>query len=415
MQQKPSSNNSGIVIIGSGIAGCTLARELRQAQCSEPITLITADDGTVYAKPKLSNSLTQGKTPEQLADSSAATFAAELQLQIHTHCLVTAINTDAHSLEMLQLQPHSTPPDKLFQPPPAGSTPQTISWRALVLATGSSPVRLPLKGDGAADALSINSLTDYHLFRQRLQPLLNSGKGRVAIIGPGLVGCEFTNDLLSTGLQVDVIGPDPWPLSLLLPEAPARQLQQALQAQGAHWHLGSTTQLIERDGTGYALSLSNDEQMPADLVLSAAGVRPQIALGQAAGLQTRGGICTDAHLRTSAADVYSLGDCAEIEGVVRLFIIPIRQAAKCLAQTLSGTPTPVQFPPMPMGIKTSIHPINLLSPGAGASLQTARWQCEEDKQGVLARYRNDEGQLTGFVLSGERVRMRAQLMKELAL
>ena len=407
------SDKANIAILGTGMAGYGLARELRQAGCRDSITMLTVDNGDVYAKPKLSNSLTQGKGPEDLVDTTAIQIAAELELDIRTHSLVKSLDTDAHRLEIATVpQQMQSSPDLVFADRADCPTATTLEYDHLVLATGSSPVRLPLGGQAATDVLSVNSLADYRIFRQLLA---EKNAKRVAVIGPGLVGCEFANDLLSANLQVSIIGPDPWPLSLLIPEPPARLLQSALAQRGADWHLQTCALSVEHSSDGYAIELDNGQQLQADLVLSAVGIRPELQLARLAGLETAGGVVADSHLRTSAPDVYCLGDAAEIEGVVRLFIAPIRLCAKALAQTLTGTPTPVRLPPQPVGIKTSIHPINLLPAGPGASAQADNWQCETDSGGAIARYYRDGGDnaLAGFVLTGDKVRQRAELMREL--
>ena len=402
-------DDAGIVIIGTGLAGYILARELRAANCRQPITLITSDDGAAYAKPKLSNAFTQNKTPDEIVDGDAASMADSLDVRLLTHSLVSQIDTDNKCLQLQSLSKTQTQaPDLLLAA--AQDDGDSLDYSALVMATGSSPVRLPFAGAGAAQVLAVNSLTDYRVFRAQLEA---RGVRSVAVIGPGLVGCEFANDLLNAGMQVAVIGPDPWPLSLLIPEPPARQLEAALAERGARWHLRCTNGDIERDGDGFVTTLSDGGQVRADLVLSAVGIRPETTLAQRAGIATETGICTDSYLRTSAPDVYSLGDAAEIDGVVRLFIAPIRISAKALAQTLTGEPTAAVFPPMPVGIKTSIHPINLLSPGVQTSQQVDRWSSDVNELGAVSRYRDEQGKMRGFVLTGGRIKERAALLSEL--
>src|SRR5690606_2854712 len=91
---------------------------------------------------------------------------------------------------------------------------ERIGYRALVLALGADPIRIPLEGDGAGDVLSVNDLDDYARFREAIDDARH-----VTILGAGLIGCEFANDLKLSGRTVEVIEPAAWPLGRLLPQA----------------------------------------------------------------------------------------------------------------------------------------------------------------------------------------------------
>ncbi len=361
-----------ILILGTGLAGYTLARELRALDREAPLTLVTADDGAFYSKPMLSTALARGQSPEDLASSDAGAMAERLQARILTHTRVEAIVRGARRLE---------------------SDRGPLPYGRLVLATGATPIRPPLGGDAAGEVLSVNSLEDYRRFRERL----GSGPRRVALIGPGLIGCEFANDLRAAGHQVAVIGPDPWPISTLLPEAAGRDLQQALEAAGVAWHLGTVVESVARAGGGYRLQLADGGTLEADLVLSAVGLRPDTRLAEAAGLEVHRGVVTDRLLRTSDPLIYALGDCAEVEGLNLPFVAPIMQGAKALARTLTGTPTPVRYPPMPVVIKTSLHPVVVAPPPRDAR---GSWQVTRLEGGVRALFEGADGRLLGFALTG---------------
>lgn len=358
-----------LVIIGTGLAGYTLAREFRKLDAEAPLTLITADDGRSYSKPMLSNGLAKNKTADQLAMADADKMAAQLKARILTHTRVEAIDTTAHEVR-------------------AGD--ETIGYTQLVLAVGASPIRLPLGGDGAEDVLHVNDLADYARFRERLD-----GRKRVAIIGAGLIGCEFANDLISSGYEAVVMGLGATPLDTLIPAPAGEDLRRGLQAAGVEFRLGASAQAVEKHADGYRVVLDNGEPVAADLVLSAIGLRPDTHLASAAGIECRRGIVTDAALATRADSVYALGDCAEVDGVVRLYVMPIMQGARALAQTLAGTRTEAVYPVMPVVIKTPARPV-VVVPGSG------EWQCEPTADGVRCECR-DGDTLTGFCLTGDAV------------
>jgi rubredoxin-NAD+ reductase len=234
----------------------------------------------------------------------------------------------------------------------------------------------------------------------------------VALIGGGLIGCEFANDLLTGGHRVHVIDPAPYPIATLLPEAAGRRVQDALAKAGVEWHLGTSAILIDADGDGFRLTLADGSPLQADLVLSAVGLRPRIALAQAAGIDVGRGIRVNEHLATSADGIYALGDCAEYPQGPLPYVQPIMVAARALAATLTGTPTAPQWPLMPVIIKTPAHPIAVLPPPRELP---GKWYTSADTAaGVDLRFFDAEKKLRGFVLSGDLASTRAALVKQVA-
>ncbi len=360
-----------IVILGSGLAGTAVARELRKLDAATPVLLVAADDGDFYSKPNLSNALAQTRTPAQLVTTRREALAAQLKIEIRPHVRVTHIDAAAHRLET-----------------DAGP----IGYRKLVLAVGAQPIRLPIDGDGAADVLSVNHLADYAVFRERLD-----GRRRVALLGAGLIGCEFANDLATAGYEVDVFDLAPQPLGRLLPADTAAFFRRGLEAAGVGFHFGGSVGRIDKIGTGYALVDSTGAHIEADVVMSAVGLRPETSLAAAAGLKVNRGIVVDAMLATSDADIHAVGDCAEVQGLVLPFVMPIMQQARALAKTLAGTPTPVAYPAMPVVVKTPACPTVVCPPPAGAD---GAWREAQDAAGARAVFEDAAGKPLGFALLG---------------
>jgi rubredoxin-NAD+ reductase len=372
-----------IVILGSGLAGYTVARELRKLDPQLPLVMVSRDGGDFYSKPTLSNALAQGKTPAALVGTPADDMARQLSLRLHKRTEVSALDTAARRVVT------------------AGGG---IEYSKLVLALGADPIRLALEGGGAADVLSVNDLDDYARFRSAIE-----GRKRVVLLGAGLIGCEFANDLLGAGYEVDVVDPAPGPLGQLLPEAAAEVLRAGLATAGARWHLGNTARGVERAAGGYRVTLSSGEVLDTDVVLSAVGLRPRTALAKAAGITVNRGIVVDHYLATSAPDVYALGDCAEVEGLCLPYVMPIMHAARALAKTLAGTRTAVSYPAMPVIVKTPAVPAVVSPPAAGAEGQ---WRIDAGK-GVEARFEGPDGALLGFALVGAATAARQALAAKL--
>jgi rubredoxin---NAD+ reductase len=372
-----------VVIVGSGLAGYTVARELRKLDKLTPLVVVSRDHAGFYSKPMLSNALAGGKTAATLVMKQAARMADELPATVHAERELQAIDTASRSITLR-----------------GGAT---IAYRDLVLALGADPIRLPLEGDGAADVLSVNDLGDYARFADRL-----AGVRSVVILGGGLIGCEFANDLLARGIVPTVIDPAAWPLSRLLPPEAGAFLQQRLEAAGVGFRFGVAATRVERTTAAARLSLTlrDDNALPADLVLSAIGLRARTELARAAGLTTNRGIVVDRRLATSAAHVYAVGDCAEVDGHTLPFVMPIMQQARALAATLAGTVTHVVYPAMPVIVKTPACPTVVCPPPADAA---GSWQLDTEADGLQARFIAADGSLLGFALLGSATARRQAL------
>lgn len=375
-----------IVILGTGLAGYTLAREFRKLDQDRKLILITNDDGALYSKPMLSNALAKGSTAQALAQQTAEQMAETLQAEIFTRTRIDNIDLQNQSVS---------------------SGDQQWSYAQLVLALGASQITLPMAGDGAQDILSINTLEDYKVFRDKLED-----SKRVAIMGPGLIGCEFANDLASAGFAVDVIGPDSYPLQLLMPETSGQGLQQALSELNVNWHLQDTVSEVSKNESGYQLQLKSGSTLKADLVLSAAGLRPNTELAAQAGLKTGRGIIADKALTTSSPGVFAFGDCAEIDGLVMPYVMPLMHSARALAKTLSGSATILSLPAMPVGVKTPIHPV-VVAPATPGS--EGEWHCEaQEDGGQIALFKAADGTLLSFALTGPlAIKKKMTLQKQL--
>ena len=373
-----------IVIVGSGLAGYTLLKEFRKRDSTTPVTLVTADDGAFYSKPNLSNALAANKTAADLASASAEKLAVDLNVTILAHTRVNAIDTAAKHVCIDDGE---------------------LDYSTLVLALGADPIPHGLSGDGAAAVLAVNNLADYAVFRGAI-----GGKKRITVLGGGLIGCEFANDLAHAGYSVEVVHLGAWPLERLLPVEVGQRLADSLTALGVNWHFGHTAKRVESTIEGYQVELDNGEIIATDVVLSAIGLLPRIHLAQAAGIPVGRGIKTNPLLETSAPNVYAMGDCAEVDGRNLPYVMPLMVQARALAATLAGEPTPVVYPPMPVMVKTPAHPVAVLPPKIGA---TGGWKVECNDTGICALHVDDNGVLHGFALTGSETGRRAALVKDM--
>lgn len=374
------SGRKPVVIIGTGLAGYHLAREFRKLSPATPLVMLTADDGRYYSKPLISTGYTKGKTPDQLATASAEAMAQELGAEIRIFTRVTTIDPTARTLV---------------------ANGETLAYDKLVLAWGAQSIEAPLAGDGLECIYSINDLLDYTRFRSAMV-----GKKKVLIIGAGLIGSEYANDLIQGGFEVAAVEPLPTVLMALLPERAAQAVQARLTQAGVQYHFGTVVERVDQQGTGIKATLANGATVEADLVLSAIGVRPRVELARQAGLAVKRGIVTDRCLRTSAVDIFAIGDCAEVDGHVLCYVAPIMACARALAQTLAGRTTEVRYDAMPVVIKTTLCPVVANPPTRGVA---GEWRIEGCGANLAAEFRAPNGTLLGFALTGEAIKQKEAL------
>lgn len=373
-----------IVVVGSGLAGFGVLRELRKLSPHARLTLITQEDGHFYSKPALSTALAKGKTADTLVTSPATKMSTQLKLDARVGRAAEAIDRVGKALL---------------------TTGGPVPYDALVLAMGASPVQPQIDGDAAHRAISVNQLDHYARFRDELPQA-----ARVLIMGSGLVGTEFANDLISTGHQVAVVDMLGLPLAQLVPPAVGVKVRDALATAGVEWHLGRKVSAInyKADGArGYTATLDDGTLVEADLVLSAVGLRPNIALAIDAGIETGLGIKVNDYGQTSDPHIFAIGDCAEYPHGLSAYVTPIMAAARGIAASALGTPTEMRFPPLSVQVKTTLLPINLLPPPRA---EIGAWQCsEDDDQGSKHIFVGADGVVHGYVLTQNKCEERMEM------
>ena len=384
MDQTTPQSSSAIVIIGSGLAGYTVVREIRKLDKAAPITLITREPGYFYSKPMLSTALASKKEAMQLVSTAADGMATQLEMTILSECDVSGIDSSTQTIKTSK-----------------GAFP----YGKLVMALGADQIRLPLQGSAANEIFTVNDLEDYARFRAAIE-----GKKKVAILGAGLIGCEFANDLVLGGYEVDVIDLAPQALGRLLPEAAALELQEKLSAAGVRWHLATTVNAIDHKGDGLQVTLENGSTINCDVFLSAVGLKPRIELAKATGINVGTGIQVNRELETNIKNIFAIGDCAEVDGLVLPYVMPIMQAARALAPTLLGQATALTYPAMPVMVKTPALPTIVSPPAKGAE---GKWTTTPVEGGLEARFESADGKLLGFALMGAATAQRGALTKEL--
>lgn len=378
------SDSAPLIIMGTGLAGYNLAREFRKLDTQRELVLVTADDGRFYSKPLLSTGFAKGKEADELGMQDAQAMAEQLNARVLTGTRVTGIDRSNRILRHAEGE---------------------LAYSELVLACGAQARQLPNAAAMGERLLSINDLHDYARFRRAL-----AGKQRVLIIGAGLIGSEFANDLVSAGMQVQVVAPDKQLMPGLIPPQVAAAVQAGLESLGVRFHLGRSVLAMRQTEQGLQVELDDGSQLEAQLGLSAIGLVANTQLATEAGIECGRGVKVDRQLRSSDPAIYALGDCAEVQGLSLMYVMPLMTAARALAQTLAGQVTQLVYGPMPVMVKTPACPLVVAPP---VTSPQGNWTVSGSGADITALFHDAQGTLVGYALTGAAVSQKLQLNRQL--
>ena len=370
--EKSRGGKDYIVIVGAGIAGWSAAEAIRQKEPERPVLLVSACKGMVYPKPALSLAISQGRAADDLIDKDALSKAKDLNIEVRSETKVLKVDTARKRLTTAK---------------------GGIEYGKLILALGANQRELAVEGDATENIIRVNDLSSF----KKLQQFLSQGVKTISILGAGLIGCEFADDLTKAGYKVNVIDPGDYPLAGLIPDVMAVEFQKRLAKKGVVWRFGVTLIRLDNDGESLKAELSNGDVIYTDLILSAAGLVTNTTLAKKSGLKIDTGIAVDKNMHTSDPDIYALGDCASVEGKLFAYIEPIRRQAKAIAARLMGENDPfIATPPM-VKIKTQSMPMSVCRP-IGTNEEESWNMISHDIEGYCFEVLNSTS-VTGFALS----------------
>jgi NADPH-dependent 2,4-dienoyl-CoA reductase/sulfur reductase-like enzyme/nitrite reductase/ring-hydroxylating ferredoxin subunit len=279
--QTPGGGGKRVVIVGGGAAGFAAAEMLRRRGFEGALSLISADPDAPYDRPNCSKDYLAGTASAEWMPLKDAAFYRDQKLDLKTGVTVKRFDPKAKlvHLEGGQSQPYDI----------------------LILATGAEPQRPDIPGLDGPNVHLLRTLKD----AEGLIAAAEKAK-RVAVIGASFIGLEAAASLKQRGLEVDVIAPETVLFEKILGREVGDWIKSVHEAKGVTFHLG-------RKALGYAdgkLTLDQGDPIPADLVVVGTGVKPRVALAEAAGLKVDNGVVVDDHLKTSADGVYAIGDIA---------------------------------------------------------------------------------------------------------
>ncbi|SDE60105.1 nitrite reductase (NADH) large subunit [Fontibacillus panacisegetis] len=269
-------------------------------------------------------------------------------------------------------------------------------YDVLIIATGSTPFIPPIHGTNIEGVISFRTLDDCNRMTE-----LSRSYSRAAVIGGGLLGLEAARGLLHLGMETEVIHNAPYIMNRQLDPISARMLQRELEKQGMRFHLSKNTTRIAGRTRVQSLRFSDGTQLDADVVVIAVGIRPNIELAQKCGLHTNRAIVVDDFMRTSAPDVYAVGECAEHRGISYGLVAPLYEQGKVLARAICGLESESYNGSIPYS-QLKVSGVDVFSAGeiTGDDSNIA-YQNYDAIQGTYKKVMMAEGKVTGAILFGD--------------
>jgi nitrite reductase (NADH) large subunit len=365
-----------LVVIGNGMApGRVLERLLEAAPRLWDITVFNAEPRVNYDRIMLSPVLAGEKTFDQIVIHGDNWYERH-GVTLHKGTTVTAIDRAAKTVTTARGM--------------------TVPYDKLLIATGSLPIIIPVPGHALAGVLSYRDIDDV-----RAMLLAAQSRGKAVVIGGGLLGLEAAAGLRERGMDVTVLHLMPTLMERQLDPEAGRLLRKAVEARGIKVITEAQTQALLGEKKVEAVRLADGTLLPADVVIMAVGIKPNAGIAQAAGLETGRGVKVDATLQTSDADIFAVGECAEVAGEVFGLVAPLYEMAHVIAARLSGDTT-AQFKRTALATRLKVTGIELFSAGdfsAGDGREDI--VLRDPARGVYKRLVLKDGRLIGAVLYGD--------------
>jgi len=306
-----------LVVVGNGMAGVRAVEELLKiAPDLYDITIFGSEPHPNYNRILLSPVLAGEQTLDEIVLNPLAWYA-EHGITLRTGHTVTRVDRVRRSV-------HATAAD--------GSE-ITTPYDRLLLATGSLPFILPVPGKDLAGVIAYRDIAD-------TQAMIDAAAKyqHAVVIGGGLLGLEAANGLMKRGMQVTVVHIAPWLMERQLDDVAGGMLRASLEARGLTFLIGAQTQALVGDESGRVTSVQfkDGSTVPADLVVMAAGIRPNTQLAESMGLHCQRGIVVNDTLQTlTDARIYAVGECAAHRGIAYGLVAPLFEQGKVCATHLA--------------------------------------------------------------------------------
>ncbi len=296
-----------LVVVGNGMAAARLVDELAKAALGRYAIAVIGDEPRLAYNRVLLSSVLAGETASHDIELRPASWWRDRGVTLKYGCVATEIDVGRREIKI--------------------ANEESIGFSRLVLATGSTPLRLNVPGADLAGVHTFRDSRDVDLLLT-----LAAQRKRVVVVGGGLLGLEAAYGLAKAGASVTLLHLMDRLMERQL-DAPAAELLKSLvERKGIRILLNGLHGKTRVEG----IELTDGRRIDADAVIFAAGIRPHTALAKAAGIPVGRGIVVDDCLQTGAPDIFALGECAEHRGICYGLVEPAYEQARVLAQHLAG-------------------------------------------------------------------------------
>jgi nitrite reductase (NADH) large subunit len=364
-----------LVIVGNGMAAARLVDELAKVSLGRYAIAVIGDEPRLAYNRVLLSSVLAGETASHDIELRSADWWRDRGVTLKYGCAVTEIDVGRRELKI--------------------ANEESVAFSRLVLATGSTPLRLNVPGVELAGVNTFRDSRDVDLLLT-----LAASKKRVVVIGGGLLGLEAAYGLAKAGAPVVLIHLMDRLMERQLDAPAAALLKSLVELKGIEVLLNANTARILGEARVEGVELTDGRRIDADAVIFAAGIRPNIALARDAGISVNRGVIVDDHLQTSVPNIFALGECAEHRGICYGLVEPAYEQAGVLAQHLSGRSCAYDGSVVATNLKVS--GVSVFSAGDFLGGETSEAIVLSDiRRGTYKKLVISEGRLTGAVLVGE--------------
>jgi nitrite reductase (NADH) large subunit len=364
-----------LVVVGNGMATARLVDELAKVALGRyAIAVIGAEPRLAYNRVLLSSVLA-GETASHDIELRPASWWRDRGVTLKYGCVATEIDVGRRELKI--------------------ANEESVSFSRLVLATGSTPLRLNVPGSDLAGVHTFRDSRDVDLLLT-----LAAQKKRVVVVGGGLLGLEAAYGLAKAGATVTLIHLMDRLMERQLDAPAAALLKTLVERKGVKVLLNANTARLHGATRVDGVELTDGRRIEADAVIFAAGIRPNVALARDAGIAVGRGVMVDDHLQTAAPEIFALGECAEHRGICYGLVEPAYEQARVLAQHLAGKAAAYGGSVVATNLKVS--GVSVFSAGDFIGAEDSETILLSDvRHGTYKKLVISEGRLAGAVLVGD--------------
>ncbi|RXH41376.1 NAD(P)/FAD-dependent oxidoreductase [Bradyrhizobium zhanjiangense] len=364
-----------LVIVGNGMAAARLVDELAKTALGRYAVAVIGEEPRLAYNRVLLSSVLAGETGSHEIELRPADWWRHRGVTVRYGYRVTEIDTGRRELKI------------------AGE--ESMEYSKLVLATGSTPLRLNVPGADLAGVHTFRDTRDVDLLLT-----LAAAKKRVVVVGGGLLGLEAAYGLAKAGAPVTLLHLMDRLMERQLDAPAADLLKMLVERKGIRILLNASTKCIHGDGHVQAVELADGSRIEADAVIFAAGIKPNVALAKEAGIAVNRGVVVNDVMQTSSSDIFALGECAEHRGTCYGLVEPAYEQARVLARHLAGRPAAYQGSVVSTNLKVS--GVSVFSAGNFMGGEGSESLVLSDRRrGTYKKLVIADGRLTGAVLIGD--------------